>query len=850
MPRAHPHSSNRSLWSLCLALALSLITPVARSAEWADCWKAYTEGRYDEALKLAEEGRKANRRVEDWRLILIRANLATGKLTEARKALEAAVDDFSTYGLRIRIAGHELAQALGDVDLAKGLLQDLGSMAGPRSRDSATNLVAIGQAAIHMGIEPRLILENFFSQAKRKTPEYRETYIAAGMLALEKSDFALAAEWFREGLGKSPKDPDLQYGLARALSSGGRSKMAEALTAALAVNPNHVPSLLLIADHSIDAEQYAEAERYLSRVLAVNPNQPDAWAYRSVLAHLTHKTEEETAARDKALVQWKKNPRVDFLIGLKLSQKYRFKEGAAHQRVALEFDPDYAPAQLQLAQDLLRLGQDAEGWELAEQVHKRDGYLVTAYNLTTLRDALSKFTILTNAHFQVRMVSSEAAIYGDRVMALLNRARTNLVSKYGATLEDPTYVEIFNDSKDFAVRTFGMPDNPGFLGVCFGRVVTANSPATTTANPANWEAVLWHEFCHVITLTITKNKMPRWLSEGISVYEERQENPTWGHAMDLKFREFIQNGKLAPIGKMSSSFLTPESDEFLQFAYFQAGMVIEFLVQRGGFEKLKQVLIDLGDGKEINPSLEAHFGDLKSLEKDFEKHAKQLADKLAPDVDTARPETGFTNLGQDRQTWETLHPRNFYVLLDKAQKLVTDKKWTEAKAALEKLVALYDGPTGGTDPRILLARTYRALNESKDERRVLERVVSMESAPLDPVRRLLDMAAASKEWDAARRLAQIHLAIDPLTATPYLVLAKANEALGDAKGAIEALRTALLLDPPQPAETHYNLARLLHGQQDPSARRHVLLALEEAPRYIEAHRLLRAIVEPTQKPTP
>ena len=38
--------------------------------------------------------------------------------------------------------------------------------------------------------------------------------------------------------------------------------------------------------------------------------------------------------------------------------------------------------------------------------------------------------------------------------------------------------------------------------------------------PSNWEAVLWHEFCHAVTLKATANRMPRWLSEGISVYEE------------------------------------------------------------------------------------------------------------------------------------------------------------------------------------------------------------------------------------------------------------------------------------------------------------------------------------------
>ena len=38
-------------------------------------------------------------------------------------------------------------------------------------------------------------------------------------------------------------------------------------------------------------------------------------------------------------------------------------------------------------------------------------------------------------------------------------------------------VEIFPQRKEFAVRTFGLPGADGLLGVCFGRVITANSPA-------------------------------------------------------------------------------------------------------------------------------------------------------------------------------------------------------------------------------------------------------------------------------------------------------------------------------------------------------------------------------------
>src|SRR2546422_3597047 len=49
---------------------------------------------------------------------------------------------------------------------------------------------------------------------------------------------------------------------------------------------------------------------------------------RAVLAHLRNDTPEENQAREKGLKFWPTNPRVDHLIGKKLSQKYRFEEGS------------------------------------------------------------------------------------------------------------------------------------------------------------------------------------------------------------------------------------------------------------------------------------------------------------------------------------------------------------------------------------------------------------------------------------------------------------------------------------------------------------------------------------------
>ena len=54
-----------------------------------------------------------------------------------------------------------------------------------------------------------------------------------------------------------------------------------------------------------------------------------------------------------------------------------------------------------------------------------------------------------------------------------------------------------------------------------------------------------------------------------------------------------------------------------------------------------------------------------------------------------------------------------------------------------------------------------------------------------------------------------------------------------------------LLDDTDPAEVHYRLAKLLSqaGKKD-EARREVLKSLEEAPRFLDSHRLLLDLVGP------
>jgi hypothetical protein len=57
-----------------------------------------------------------------------------------------------------------------------------------------------------------------------------------------------------------------------------------------------------------------------------------------------------------------------------------------------------------------------------------------------------------------------------------------------------------------------------------------------------------------------------------------------------------------------------------------------------------------------------------------------------------------------------------------------------------------------------------------------------------------------------------------------------------------------LLDPADPADVNYRLGRLLLAKDPAGAKRHVLLALAEAPRFRQAHRLLLKIINDTREP--
>lgn len=851
----HPgRAARRALFPPRLALALTALSimaahspPQALAADIVEAQSLYRSGKYAECIDFTARVIAAGAPSENWPLFKIKSEMAVGRYRDAAKTLTAALARFP-QGIQLRWLGREVWRFNGDAPQAKQTLAELGELARQawRYRDAA-NQVTLGRFLLSQGADPKKVLDDYFNQTKKDQPTYVEAFLASGELALEKHDYALAAESFEQAIKIDDDEPAAQFGLARAFAPSEPEKARAALDAALAINPNHAGALLALADDHIDDERYDEAATLLDRVEQVNAHDPLMWAYRAVLAHLASLPDRESECHAAALKWWPANPEVDYLIGAKLARKYRFAEAAEYQRRALALAADYQPAKIELAQDLLRLGDEEAGWPLANAVYEADAYQVVAHNLVTLEESLAKFRTIERDGFLVRMDEREAEIYGGDVLDLLGRARARLCEKYEVTIDEPVIVELFPHQQDFAIRTFGLPGGAGFLGVCFGRVITANSPASQGEHPSNWQATLWHEFCHVVTLHKTHNKMPRWLSEGISVYEERQANATWGQTINPRYRDIMLGDKLTPVSQLSGAFLHARTPLDLQFAYYESSLVVEYLVEKHGLKTLNRVLTDLGAGMPVNDSLARYTGSLAALDEGFAKYARQRAEQMAPEADWSKPALPDDADTETLATYLKAHPHNYAALGRLSRRRMADRQWKAAREPLETMVRLYAEDNGPESPWSLLARTYRETGDVAAERKSLERLAALSDDDTASFGRLAELAADNEDWPAVLDYARRLLAVNPMLPAPHRKIARAAEETEERLAAIAAWRALLLLAPIDPAEIHYRLATLLHQTGDlKRAKRHALKALEEAPRYRAAQRQLLAIVAASQ----
>ena len=566
-----------------------------------------------------------------------RAEMALGLLAEARRRLEQALV-VSPEDLLLRAELTKVVFALGD----RGAVKDLAQRSfddwedGRVDRQDPRQLTALAVIVRH---DDNWEDANAALRAAMKLDRKAvEPNLVWGALLLDKHAIADAEACFREVLALDPRNPEALVGRARVmLERGYDGKAAEKdLSAALSVNPRHADALTLRGSIALDGEDWPAVKAAIAALRKTNPEDPGAAWLAAGLALLRDQSGGFQSERDRRLEVRAADGDFFLQVAEALVRHRRYDQAREVAADGVDRDGGHPRLLASLGNTLLRLGEEKEGVALLRRAFDRDPYDVRTYNLLNLFEKVipPRYVTVSTANLRFRVEQSHRPVIESIVGPFLEETFRRYVERYGFRPAGPVMFELYSATEHYAVRTVGLP-RLGLAGVCFGKVITSQSPAN---GAFNWGMVLAHELAHVFSLQLSRSRVPRWFTEGLAERETARLRPDWQRQMDLELLAALEAGALAPMGSLSQSFVRAANDSAAAMAYMHSAAAVDFLERRFGFARLRAGLEGWGKGQTDAQVLEQMAGmPLAELETAFRGELRQRLATSAGERSATRP---------------------------------------------------------------------------------------------------------------------------------------------------------------------------------------------------------------------
>ena len=780
-------------------------------------------GRLDEAERLARGG-GAGLAESLGEVLVVR-----GRLAEADSVLRVAIGRDAVGGRSAEAALAELALRRGDRVEA---LRRAGALTSAyelrKTRWSSDDLVAVGRAYVVLGTRSASAVKQAltaFDAAVAANAENLEARLRAGELLLEKYNAPDAKVSFEEVLKRVPEHPRALLGLARVAQFEGKPDPMPLLQRSLTANSSLADAQVMLSRLHLEAEQYDSARIDARRALEVDSSSLPAWSLIGAAARMTGDSAEYNRAL--AAAQRLNSMPADFYAELAdaFVRQRRYAEGMRLARVALAVDSTSARVLGLLGNNELRAGNIEEGRGLLERAFVIDPFNLWHKNTLDMLDNLRAFSTIDRGHFRIVSPAKEADLLTTYLAPLLAEAYDSLASRYHYQPSGLVRLELYRQHADFSVRTVGL-SGLGALGVSFGPVLIMDAPSARPRGEFNWGAVAWHELAHTFTLGLSENRAPRWLSEGLSVLEERRARSAWGADVTVEFLAAYTGGRLRPVSQLNEGFVRPRFENEVILSYYEASLVCEMIESQKGADALVDMLTAYRDGFDT-PAVFARV--LGAKPKEFDQHFDTwLRAKFAGPLRSILPSDGKSAPGGA-----------FVSSVSAGIALMEQKQLDSARAVLLRAQTLFPEYSGQGAPAIFLAQLASDRGDLGEALAQVQRVTTRNETAWDA--NLLEAGLRERLGDSlgARAPLERLLWISPYDIPLHVRIAELAVRAGDRALEVRERRAVVALDPPDPLDAHYQLARALARSGDVAgARKELLRVLEQAPAFEKAQILL------------
>ncbi|MGI9076746.1 MAG: tetratricopeptide repeat protein [Gemmatimonadaceae bacterium] len=777
-----------------------------------------------------------------------------GKITEAADAFTRAIAGHAPDSAAARLNLAILKYGRGERESA---LRDFGwfiDFYNNGARLTSAELTAIGTACRYLGLhDPALFKDALkaFDQAIAADSTNLEPRVRLGNLFLEKYNSADARTTFEAALLMNSRDPLALLGSARVRRFDGQPGADSLARQSLAVNPNLTDAHVFVATLRLEAENLDDAARSAEQALKIDSGSVAALAVLAATHHLRDSAATFAAVHRRALASDPRSAEIYVTLAELSARNRLYKSAVDFARKGVSIDSASARSYALLGINQLRTGAIAAARDNLERAFTRDPYDVWTKNTLDLLDTFKDYRETRTERFLFVVDGKESALLSLYLGDLADEAYRKLAERYDYRPATPVRLEMYRSHADFSVRTVGLA-GLGALGVSFGNVLAMDSPSARETGQFNWGSTFWHELAHTFTLGVTDHRVPRWLSEGLSVLEERRARPGWGAGPSVGFLAAYKLGRLLPVSRLNEGFMTPAYPEQVIFSYYQASLVCEMIERDGGIAAIRAMLKGYRDGLTTAQVMKRVLGSEQSaLDRKFDIYLRErFSQPLAAIRVSAASDSGDTRVVRRVPMLDAMRdPGDFVAQLAAGRTLLDEGKPDEAIMYLERAKALFPEYAGPSSPYALLARIHTDKGAPRRAADELERLTGLDenayAANVELAKLLEQLGDLRGSSAALERAIYIH----PYDIDLHTRLAAKYDALGDHRLSLRERRAVVALAPVDLAEAHYQLALAYRKSGDrTNGRRSVIQALELAPNFAKAQELLLELQDSGSKP--
>ncbi|MGH9336085.1 MAG: tetratricopeptide repeat protein, partial [Vicinamibacteria bacterium] len=468
-----------------------------------------------------------------------------------------------------------------------------------------------------------------------------------------------------------------------------------------------------------------------------------------------------------------------------------------------------------------------------------------------LIDTYGEYETFESPRFEIFIEGGEADLLSGYVEKIANEAYDRLAEQYEFQPETPIRIEVYSSHGDFSVRTLGLP-GLGALGVCFGPVIAVDSPSARPKGQFNWASTLWHELAHTVTLGATDHKVPRWLSEGLSVLEERRARPGWGDDVSLGFLAAYKRDKLLPIAELNAGFMRPTYPQQIGISYYQASLVSELIERDFTFQAVRDMLAAYRDGlptaEVFRKVLKLELSEFDAL---FESYLRERFDAAAnslrlPPEDPEGGGSPHAITAEELRTRAEADEFDFIATLETGRRALEAGEKDRAETLLERAKTLFPEYAEDGSPYPLLAQIYEERGDLELAASELQKFVDLNENDYDAHAKLFELYQKLGRKEEGAAVLERAIYIYPFDADAHDKLADVYRELGRKKDVIVE-RKALLALTTDKAQGLYELALADYEAGDvKNAKRELLRALEIAPGFKQGLALLSKLSAPSE----